>query len=87
MGCEEKVYEDPKQDYISVALENTNVYSDVHLNDILVNDKNVEVLSKNYQIDTDELGEKEYEIYYRVDKKKYIYKRKFLPYLNTMFNK
>ena len=76
MGCEEKVYEDPKQDYVSVALDTANVYSDISLNDILVNDKNVEIISDNYQIDTDELGEKEYEIYYRVDKKKYVYKYK-----------
>ena len=73
-GCEEKVYEDDNQDNFKVITDVVNVYSDMKLSDVLINESGVELISEDYDIDTSKLGNKEYKVYYRYDKKKYVYK-------------
>ena len=72
MGCD-KIIEVDEIPFI-LNKEGINVYSDIYLNDLLSNLNDVEILSDNYKIYTDDLGTKEYEILYRKDKKKYMYK-------------
>ena len=70
-GCKEKINVVTETEDITINKE-IEVYSDIYLNDIItIND--VELLSDNYKIDTEELGIKTYEILYKKDKKKYSY--------------
>lgn len=76
-GCGEKIYEDKSQSYIEIISKEVPVYSDIYLNDILTKTDNnnfVKITSDNYKIDTNDLGKKEYEVYYEVNDKKYVYK-------------
>ncbi len=75
-GCKERIYEEKNVDYFKIENKNIDVYSDIKINDILINNSSYEIISNNYQIDTNKLGEKEYEIYYLKDNKKYVYKFK-----------
>lgn len=71
-GCKEKINLVSETEDIIVNNE-IEVYSDIYLNDIItIND--MELLSENYRINTDELGLRTYEILYSKDKKKYLYK-------------
>ena len=72
-GCKEKIYVSEEENGFSINKSNILVYDDVYLNDILNITDDIELLSDNYKIDTDELGNKTYEIMYKYDKKKYVY--------------
>ena len=78
VGCKEKVFEDKNQKFVKLIESNVPVYSDTFLKDIveLSTNDNIELVSDNYKIDTDTLGEKEYEVFYKKDGKKFIYKFK-----------
>ncbi len=71
-GCKEKIYKEENVNYFEIK-DSIDVYSDVKLNDILINNSNYKIISDNYNIDTDTLGEKEYSLLYEKDDKKYIY--------------
>ncbi len=74
-GCgKEKIYEDVSDTYFEVINNKVEVYSDVYLTDVINNKNNIEVITKNFQIDTENLGTKQYEIYYNLEDKKYVYK-------------
>ena len=60
-GCSEKIYEEKNVNYFKIENKDIDVYSNVYLNDILINNSNYQIVSENYQIDTDSLGEKEYQ--------------------------
>ena len=75
-GCREKIYEEKNINYFQIANKNIDVYSKVKINDILINKSDYEIISENYNIDTNTLGEKEYSINYLKNNKKYIYKFK-----------
>ncbi len=75
-SCSEKIYEEKNVNYFKIENKDIDVYSNVYLNDILINNSNYQIVSENYQIDTDSLGEKEYSINYLKDNKKYIYRFK-----------
>ncbi len=84
-GCFGKVSEDKNQKYYKAIMNNVEVYSDVYLKDVIeenIND-DITLVSDNYKIDTDTLGSHEYELYYKVKNKKYVYKFK----LNTVDSK
>lgn len=70
-GCKEKINVVTETEDITINKE-IEVYSDIYLNDIITIN-NIELLSDNYKIDTEELGTKSYEILYKKDKKKYSY--------------
>ncbi len=65
--------EDINQNYINVIQDNIEVYNEMKLYDI-ISIKDAEIISKNYDIDTKKLGQKEYKVYYKKDDKKYVYK-------------
>ena len=61
-GCEEKVYvENPE--VININKEEFEVFSDVYLYDIIDNPNKLEIVTDNYQIDTEEIGKKTHEIF------------------------
>ena len=72
-GCKEKIIEVDNVPF-NINREDIDVYSDVYLNDLISNNSDVEIISDNYKIDTEDLGNKEYEILFKQDKKKYLYK-------------
>lgn len=74
-GCKEKINEVEELDKFSINTNDVEVYSEIKLFDIINNiDENVEILSDNYKLDTENIGNKEYEILYKFEKKKYLYK-------------
>lgn len=68
--------EDISESNVKLISSSLNVYSDVFLNDIIDKNQDVKLLSDNYKIFTDELGEQELSVNYEVDKKKYTKKMK-----------
>ena len=74
-GCEEKIYDVENTDVINIKENNIEVFSDKYLNDIvLILDDKATLISDNYQIDTETIGTKTYELIYSLNKKKYSYK-------------
>lgn len=72
-GCGKKNYvENPE--VINISNSEFEVFSDVNLYDILYNPNNIEIISDNYVIDTNSIGEKTYEVTYKYENKKYTYK-------------
>lgn len=74
-GCQERIYTEKNVNYFEIN-DKVQVYNDVKINDILKNNSEYQIVSDNYKIATDKLGEKEYSIYYIKKGKKYIYKFK-----------
>ena len=76
-GCEEKETEKIEEvsttDYLQVNNSDIEVYTDVYLKDIVKSDDNVKIISDNYKIDTEKLGNKNYEVLFEKDNKKYSY--------------
>ncbi len=72
-GCEGKTYEDKTNDNISIIVNSVPVYSDTYLKDIMTLQSDVKVISENYKIDTNSLGEKKLKVYFKKDKKNYVY--------------
>ena len=74
-GCKEKIYVDETSDFIEVSKSSVEVYDKAKLFDFInIKRDDIELLTKDTDIDTEKLGTQEYEIYYRYDKKKYLYK-------------
>jgi len=73
-GCEDKIYEDTLEENITLINNEIDVYSDIYLKDIIELKNDLKLDSNNYKIDTSKLGIKEYDIYYTIDKKKYLKK-------------
>ncbi len=74
-GCgKEKIYEDLTDTNFEVINDKIEVYSEVYLEDIINNKNNIELITNNFPIDTEDLGTKEYKIYYKLEDKKYVYK-------------
>lgn len=79
-ACSYDKYEMPKDVYINTNDKEYKVYSkDAKVYD-LIGDNNVEILTKNKQLDTSEIGEKEIEISYKYKKRDYLYKIKYKVY-------
>lgn len=79
VGCNKKevIYEDTTNDFLDINKEEVEVYDEVSLNDILdIKNQEIEVTSQDYKIDTNSLGDKDIEVYYTYDEKKYVYKDK-----------
>ncbi len=77
IGCSKKevIYEDKSNDFLNIKENNIEVYEDINLLDIIeIKDSNLKIITSNYKIDTDKLGEKSIEVNYELDKKKYVYK-------------
>ena len=77
IGCSKKevIYEDKSNDFLNIKESNIEVYEDINLLDINENkDSNLNIVTYNYKIDTNKLGEKSIEVNYELDKKKYVYK-------------
>ena len=72
-GCSKKIIDVDSIDF-KLNTSDISVYKDIYLNDLLSDIDNVEIISDNYKIDTNSLGNKEYEIIFKKDKKKYLYK-------------
>ena len=71
-GCKPKIIE---TNDIPFNINNiVDVYSDVYLYDLLSDIGDVEIISDNYKIYTNVVGNMEYDILYKVDKKNYSYK-------------
>ena len=65
-----------KSEFFNIKNNNIEVYEEVYLQDLLemqVTDKNFQLLSDNYRIDTNTIGKKKYEVLYQVNNKKYRY--------------
>ncbi len=74
-GCSEKVYEIEETEDIVIKENELFVYSDFYLKDIIeIKNKDVELISDNYKIDTDKLGSVPIDLIYKLDNKKYDYK-------------
>lgn len=71
-GCGKEYVENPE--VINIKNDEFEVFSDISLNDIVTLEENVELLSDNYIIDTEEIGNKTYELSYKYNNKKYNYK-------------
>ncbi len=73
-GCKEKIYEDLTDENIILQNNILEVYSDYNLSDIIQYKNNeMEVLTKDFKIDTTKLGTQNHKIYFKKDKKKYVY--------------
>lgn len=76
-GCE-NIHEDNSDEYINILRKEIEIYSDVYLNEIIVKEETtkneIEITSENYKIDTTKLGVQEYDVYYILNKKKYVKK-------------
>lgn len=70
-GCEEKIY-DGSLDNIDILTDTILVYDDIYLKDV-INTNNIELLTDNYKIDTNKVGEQKLTIIYKLDEKKYSY--------------
>lgn len=75
-GCgEEKIYDSPPLDSIKIKTNKLLVFEDTKLKDVVsIEDKNIELVTDNYTIDTETIGIKDLEFIYIKDKKKYLYK-------------
>ena len=65
-----------KSEFFNIKNNNIEVYEEVYLQDLLemqVTDKNFQLISDNYRIDTNTIGKKKYEVLYQVNNKKYRY--------------
>ncbi len=71
-GCGKKEYVETSE-FININKNEFEVFSDVTLYDI-ISYNNVELISEDYQIDTEIIGEKSYEIEYKKNNKEYVYK-------------
>ena len=73
-GCgKETVYQDETNDFINVKESSIEVYSDIYLNDIIdILNNDINITSDNIKIDTTELGDQEFDIYYTYNNKKYV---------------
>lgn len=72
-GCKEKIYTEIPKTVTIRAKSTVEVYSNIYLKDI-VTITNGEMVSDNILINTNKTGIIKQEIYYKVDKKKYVYK-------------
>lgn len=71
-GCEEKIYEDNNlEEHIIIKEDKIDVFSEIHLHSLMEFKENVEVISDDLIIDAEYIGEKKFDIIYKVDKKKY----------------
>ncbi len=73
-GCSYDKYEMPKDAYINTNDLEVKVYSSESKIYDLIGDNNVEILTKNKKLDTEEIGNKEIEISYKYGKRDYLYK-------------
>ncbi|MBR4830275.1 MAG: hypothetical protein IKZ96_00710 [Bacilli bacterium] len=76
-GCSYDKYEMPKDAYINTNEMEYKVYSNEGKLYDLIGDNNVEILSKNKTLDTEDIGEKEVEVSYKYGRRKYLYKIKY----------
>lgn len=75
-GCN-SVNEDKNQEYFTISRNEIEVYDDISLNDLIdfkMTNTDFILISKNYRIDTNEVGTKTYEVEYEVNRKKYVHK-------------
>ncbi len=76
-GCQKKevIYEDNSEDFVKLMVNNAEVYNDLSLFDaISMVNKDIEIVSDNYKINTNKLGNEEVKVYYLYDDKKYVYR-------------
>lgn len=73
-GCSYDKYEMPKDAYINTNDLEVKVYSNESKVYDLIGDNNIEILTKNKKLDTEEIGNKEIEISYKYGKRDYLYK-------------
>ncbi len=74
-GSKEVIYNDNSNNFLIKTLDKVEVYSDLYLNDVIeVKNSNIKITSDNYKLNTTKLGNNEYEIYYELNGKKYLYK-------------
>lgn len=72
-GCGKKIYvENPE--VINIKNDTIEVFEDIYLYDLLEKNSDVEYVTDNYIIDTEEIGEKTHEITYKYNNKEYTYK-------------
>ena len=76
-ACSYNKYEMPKDAYINTLNKEYKVYSTEGKLYDLIDDYNVEILSKDKELDTSSTGEKEVELKYKYKKRDYIYKLKY----------
>ena len=72
-GCSEKVYTEVPEELKIETISTREVYSSTYLYD-LVEINGAELLTENYRVSTSTLGTEEIEVFYKYNKKKYVYK-------------
>ena len=72
-GCGTRTYVE-NSEFINIKNSEIEVFSDIYLYDLFDNPSNLEIISDNHQIDTEEIGKKTIEVTYKYNKKEYIYK-------------
>ncbi len=74
-GSKEVVYNDNSNDFLVTNLNKVEVYTDLYLDDVIeVKREDIKITSDNYKLDTTKLGNNEYQVYYELNNKKYVYK-------------
>ena len=72
VGCGDKISDEiPDNAFITIRSEDIEVYDEVYVSD-LISDTNVKL--EDYQLNTDQIGEKEIEFYYTYLDQKYVYR-------------
>jgi len=71
-GCSEKIYTEVPEELKIETISTREVYSNTYLYD-LIEINGAELLTENYRVSTSTLGTEEIEVFYKYNKKKYVY--------------